>query len=91
MNLSESIAVTQNFVPPVQLQSVLHFLKYKEDQVSGFVNEMDVYQLFRGRLETVYPDLLEKVDNEGVRINSQKRKWVEESDSADFSFDFFGS
>jgi hypothetical protein len=91
VNLSESIAVTQNFVPPVQLQSVLHFLKYKEGQVSGFVNEMDVYQLFRGRLEAVYPDLLEKVDKEVVRIKSQKRKWVEESGSADFSFDFFGS
>ena len=52
---------------------------------------MDVYQLFRERLEAVYPDLLEKVDKEVLRIKSQKRKWVEESDSTDFSFDFFGS
>jgi hypothetical protein len=52
---------------------------------------MNVYQLFRERLEAEYPDLLEKVDKEVLQKKSHKRKWVEESDSADFSFDFFGS
>jgi hypothetical protein len=91
VNLSESIAVTQNFVPRAQLQQVLKFLKYKEDQISGFVKDVDAYKLFRKSLAADYPDLLEKTEKEMVETKSHKRKWVEESDSLGFSFDFFSS
>ena len=47
VNLSESIVVTQNFVPRSQLQQVLRFLKCKEDQISGFVKGVDAYKIFR--------------------------------------------
>ena len=36
VNLESSIAVTQNFVSPSNLPGVLHFLKHRSDQVSGF-------------------------------------------------------
>ena len=36
VNLESSLAVTQNFVSPSNLPAVLHFLKHRADQVSGF-------------------------------------------------------
>lgn len=36
INLEPSIAITQNFVSERELSSVLHFMKYKPDQLSGF-------------------------------------------------------
>jgi len=36
INLEPSIAITQNFVSDNELISVLHFMKYKPDQLSGF-------------------------------------------------------
>ena len=36
INLDESIALTQNFVPDVKLGNALHFLKNKGKQISGF-------------------------------------------------------
>ena len=36
INLDESIALTQNFVPNVKLGNALHFLKNKGKQISGF-------------------------------------------------------
>jgi len=89
VNLSESIAVTQNFVPPAHLKSVLRFLKFKDEQVSGFKDGVDAYALFREKLEKTYPELLEHADEEMNRVKSKKRKWVEETSSSDFSFDFF--
>jgi hypothetical protein len=89
VNLSESIAVTQNFVPPAHLASVLRFLKYKENQVSGFNEGVDAYKIFRKALKVEYPHLLEKVNDNVLKGNSKKRKWVEEEQSSEFSFDFF--
>jgi hypothetical protein len=86
VNLSESIAVTQNFVPPAHLPSVLRFLKTKQDQISGFTDEMDAYKLFMERLEAEYPHLLE---NQKEEMKSKKRKWVEEPEPSEFSFNFF--
>ena len=86
VNLSESIAVTQNFVPPAHLPSVLRFLKTKQDQISGFADEVEAYKLFIERLAAEYPHLLKKGDSE---VQSKKRKWAEESESSDFSFNFF--
>jgi hypothetical protein len=36
MNLEHSIAITQNFVSPRNLARVLHFLRERRDQVSGY-------------------------------------------------------
>ncbi|POW14770.1 hypothetical protein PSTT_02697 [Puccinia striiformis] len=36
INLESSIAITQNFVSDNELTSVLHFMKHKPDQLSGF-------------------------------------------------------
>ncbi|KAK0526848.1 hypothetical protein OC842_005056 [Tilletia horrida] len=36
LNLEECVALTQNFVSPTELPYVLHFLKHKPDQISGF-------------------------------------------------------
>lgn len=36
VNLESSIAVTQNFVSPTNLPGVMHFLKHRPTQVSGF-------------------------------------------------------
>jgi hypothetical protein len=95
VNLSESIAVTQNFVPPAHLQSVLRFLRDKQDQISGFSDGVDACTLFRERLKVEYPDLLELTDEQIQRKErtktTKKRKWVEESESSGFSFNFFGS
>lgn len=93
VNLSESIAVTQNFVPPAHLQSVLRFLQDKEDQISGFSDGVDACTLFRERLKVEYPELLELADEQmqrkGRKSTTKKRKWVEESESSEFTFNFF--
>lgn len=36
INLDDSVALTQNFVPEPKLGNVLHFFKNKRDQISGF-------------------------------------------------------
>lgn len=36
INLDDSVALTQNFVPRVKLANALHFLKNKRNQLSGF-------------------------------------------------------
>lgn len=89
VNLTESIAVTQNFVPPAHIDSVLRFLKYKNDQVSGFSEEIDPYNLFREALKSDYSHLLEAFDENISSFHSKKRKWTEDSQSTGFSFEFF--
>lgn len=79
VNLSPSIAITQNFVPKAHLANALAFLKYKPDQVSGFKNDVkDPYGLFVAKLQVKHPELLEKglADSESLR-GGKKRKWEE--------------
>ena len=92
--------MTQNFVPPAHLHSVLRFLRDKEDQISGFSDGVDACTLFRERLKAEYPDLLELADEQIKRnatktMMNKKRKWVEEEEkepeSMGFSFNFFES
>ncbi|KAL8650620.1 MAG: hypothetical protein Q9226_005071 [Calogaya cf. arnoldii] len=76
VNLSPSIAITQNFVPKAHLTNALAFLKYKPDQVSGFKNDVkDPYELFVANLKEKEPELLKMglADLERGR----KRKWEE--------------
>ncbi|PGH18156.1 hypothetical protein AJ80_04543 [Polytolypa hystricis UAMH7299] len=100
VNLSPSIAITQNFVPKNHLVSALDFLKYKSNQISGFKKDVeDPYAIFVERMEDAYPDLLEPAlrEMEGKR----KRKWdeivhggededAEQAQGGGFSFGFGG-
>ena len=52
VNLSPSIAITQNFVSKAHLVDALLFLKDKADQVSGFRADVrDPYELFVKRMD----------------------------------------
>ncbi|KAL9069244.1 MAG: hypothetical protein Q9161_005651 [Pseudevernia consocians] len=77
INLSSSIAITQNFVPEAHLAGVLDFLKTKPDQVSGFPNDVDnAFELFVEKLRELYPKVLDKALHEMDKIHeAKKRKW----------------
>ena len=95
VNLEESIAITQNFVPRAHLSGVLGFLRDKREQVSGFRKEvLDPYEAFVEGMRQEYPELLELGLTELERITEyRKRKWdvavgkdVEEAGGFCFSF-----
>ncbi|KAK7726055.1 hypothetical protein SLS57_003645 [Botryosphaeria dothidea] len=61
LNLEESIALTQNFVPRGKLADVLGFLRDQADQTSGFKDEVtDPFGLFVQKLGEAYPEILEE-------------------------------
>ena len=82
VNLSPSIAITQNFVPEAHLTQALSFLKFKADQVSGFSNDVvDPYALFVEQLGEKHPAVLEKALSDMPKAqNGKKRKWEEVTD-----------
>ena len=98
MNLEESIAITQNFVPRAHLVGVLGFLRDKKEQVSGFRKEVvDPYGTFVEGMRRMYPELLEQGLEELERKGEgRKRKWdvaVGREDGGEggrFSFGFGG-
>ena len=79
VNLSPSIAITQNFVPKAHLVNALSFLKEKPDQISGFQNTVsDAYGLFVRKLKEKHPDLLaEALEKIKDAQKGRKRKWDE--------------
>lgn len=100
LNLDESLALTQNFVPRAKLADVLGFLRDQREQVSGFKDDVaeHAYELFVEKLGEQYPDVLE----EGL-AKLEKRgkpgKWEELTKSGNgeecgggggFSFGFAG-
>jgi cupin-like protein len=97
LNLEESTAITQNFVPRRKLADVLKFLRDSPDQVSGFKDDVDdPYALFVDRLKETHPDLLtEALD---VLETSTTTKWdrlvsskdANSIESSGFSFGFGG-
>ncbi|KAF2013152.1 F-box domain-containing protein [Aaosphaeria arxii CBS 175.79] len=100
LNLEDSLALTQNFVPQRKLAEVLGFLRDQRDQVSGF-KEQDAdraYELFVEKLGEKYPDILaEGLQELEKKSKGGRGKWEEltkgEDDSADqggFSFGFGG-
>jgi hypothetical protein len=98
-NLSESLAITGNFVHRSRLPEVLRFMRDKPEQVSGFGDEVqDPYGLFLERLSKHRPELLEDVDLDRLEKKktgtpSAKRTWEDvkgETDSGGFSFGFAG-
>jgi hypothetical protein len=94
LNLEESIALTQNFVPGARLSQVLRFLRDTPEQASGFKDEVnDPYGLFVERLREKHPGLLEDALKQ---IEERKGRWEqikevgeeEVSGSGGFSFGF---
>ena len=77
VNLSPSIAITQNFVPEAHLADVLHFLQNKRDQVSGFHGDVDnPYGLFVEKMRELYPEVLDKALDKIEKMHEgKKRKW----------------
>lgn len=71
LNLEESIALTQNFVPRKKVGEVLRFLRDSLDQVSGFKDDVkDPYGLFVDKLGDLHPKILA----EGLRELESKDK-----------------
>jgi hypothetical protein len=97
VNLEDSLALTQNFVPRKKLPDVLGFLRDQRVQVSGFKEDVcdRAYELFIERLEEKYPEVLEQALGELVKKGKKGRgKWEEltkgdeEEDGGGFSFGF---
>ena len=99
VNLSPSIAITQNFVPEAHLANVLDFLKNKPDQVSGFRDDVkNAYDLFVDKVRKLNPEALDRALGEMVKVRKgKKRKWDQLVNGYDerppketsFSFDFW--
>lgn len=99
LNLEDSLALTQNFVPRRKLADVLGFLRDQRDQVSGFKNDVcdRAYELFVERMRETHPEILEEGLQELEKKSKQGRgKWeeltkgTEEEDASGFSFGFGG-
>ena len=98
LNLEESIALTQNFVPPGKLSHVLRFLRDCPEQVSGFKDEVtDPYALFVERLQEQHPHLLDEALKQLETDKSRRGRWEEIAKSSNdgnaasgFSFGFGG-
>ena len=103
VNISPSIAITQNFIPKAHLSNALDFLEKKADQVSGFKsNVKDPYGLFFRKMQEQHPDLLaETLQEMGQIRDRRKRKRKElmredeeqeeiQNQSGTFSFGFGG-
>ena len=77
VNLSPSLAITQNFVPPTQLPAAIEFLRDQARSVSGFDTRKveDPYALFMQRMTEQYPMELE---NASIALDIKKKtRWDE--------------
>lgn len=101
LNLEDSLALTQNFVPRKKLADVLRFLRDQRDQVSGFKDDVcdRAYELFVERLQESHPEILEEGLQELERKGKGGRgRWEEltkgknndEEQEGGFSFGFGG-
>ena len=79
INLEESIAITQNFVPEKHLGQVLDFLRNRREQVSGFAKTVaNPYDLFVEKMKIEHPELLQEgMDGIEKAHERRKRKWGE--------------
>ncbi|RPB10125.1 F-box and JmjC domain-containing protein [Morchella conica CCBAS932] len=88
VNLSPSLALTQNFIPPTQLSAAIEFLRDQPGSVSGFNTKRvrDPYGLFIKRMEEQYPvelqAALEKLEKK------KKTKWGTLTDTKGQGFSF---
>ncbi|KAJ4382927.1 hypothetical protein N0V86_002154 [Didymella sp. IMI 355093] len=100
LNLDESLALTQNFVPEARVADVLGFLRDQREQVSGFKEDVAerAFELFVEKLGEQRPEVLEEGLARLERRGKQGRgKWEEltkgaeeESGGGGFSFGFAG-
>lgn len=99
LNLKDSIALTQNFVPRHRLVHVLRFLRDCPDQVSGFKDDItDPYGLFVERLREKHPGpLQEALDKLVGSYGCGRTRWEvltkgygESQESNGFTFGFGG-
>ncbi|KAI8940102.1 hypothetical protein NX059_003817 [Plenodomus lindquistii] len=100
LNLEDSLALTQNFVPRKKLPDVLAFLRDQRGEVSGFKEDVcdRAYELFVERLGEQYPEILEEGLAELEKRGKKGRgKWEvltkgveEEEEAGGFSFGFGG-
>ncbi|KAF2850836.1 Clavaminate synthase-like protein [Plenodomus tracheiphilus IPT5] len=100
LNLEDSLALTQNFVPRKKLPDVLAFLRDQRGEVSGFSEEVcdRAYELFVERLGYKFPEVLEEGLAELEKRGKKGRgKWEmltkgpeEEEEAGGFSFGFGG-
>lgn len=98
VNLTASLAITQNFVPEAHLCEVLAFLKDKPQQVSGFRSEIEnPYQAFVHKMLELHPELLKNALSDIEKVDKRnKRKWTQlvggeggdEAGRVGFSFGF---
>lgn len=82
VNLEESIAITQNFIPRAFLAKALGFLRHKPGQVSGFDRSKvsDPYRAFVEGLRRASPEVLEQGlaeldDMTRLRDGKRKTRW----------------
>jgi hypothetical protein len=102
LNIDDSLALTQNFVPRKKVPDVLGFLRDQRGEVSGFRDNVceKAYELFVERLREECPDVLEEGLAELERRGKKGRgKWEELTKGVDveqeevgggFSFGFGG-
>jgi hypothetical protein len=100
LNIEDSLALTQNFVPREKLPDVLGFLRDQRSEVSGFKEDVcdRAYELFADRLQNECPDVLAEGLVELEKRGKGKRgKWEEltkgggeEEEVGGFSFGFGG-
>lgn len=72
INLDDSVALTQNFVPEVKLANALHFLKNKRTQVSGF-RPLEVRQ----KLQELMASFQDANDEDMEKISAYASKFDE--------------
>eukprot|EP00198_Chlamydomonas_reinhardtii_P001554 XP_001690890.1 JmjC protein [Chlamydomonas reinhardtii] len=83
LNLTDSCAITQNFVSAVGLQATLSFLRSRRpEMVSGCAHEnrCDLYDRFVAALRTQRPDVLATVEARQEEARAKAReanKWVD--------------
>lgn len=77
INLSETIAITQNFVPKSHLRNVLDFLGSRPEQVTGFSKDIqDPYSLFKQKMQERFPETsIEDLKGSKCASVAKKRKW----------------
>lgn len=74
MNISESIAITQNFVDDYNLANVLKFIRDKKDQVSGVDKPEELYDSFGKLLKHRMPEVIDRMMAREVE-NGREFSW----------------
>ena len=100
LNLEDSLALTQNFVPRKNLPDVLSFLRDQRSEVSGFKEDVcdRAYELFVEKMKEQHAEVLEEGLRELKKRDKKGRgKWeqltkgnVDEEETGGFSFGFGG-